>query len=291
MTRPASAAAFLAVLLASPALQGRPGGEELRPGLVGEYYSLGAPIEGFPAIREDRKPGFKRVDRRICFEQTEEGFGKTKLVDYFFVRWTGLLRAPRDGKYRFFTETDDGSRLWVAGILVVENGGDHAMTEQAGEVELKAGDHPIRIEFYENSGVAGCIVSWDPPGRGKEVIPEDVLFHPKDKSPTEEEVRRIERRDEAPKPEAPKTAAAGGERPPDLAGRVMGVFEDDPLTLLVIRRGGAEVPVYTDKSTRVVYAGILREGRRPTVGYSASVWLRPDAADTAESVRFEPAKK
>lgn len=284
-------AAVLAVLLASPALAGRTPGEELRPGLVGEYYSLGAPIQGFPEIGEGRKPDYKRVDRRICFEATDQGFGNTRLTDYFFVRWTGLVRAPRDGKYRFFTETDDGSRLWVGGRLVVENGGDHAMAEQSGEVELKAGDHPIRIEYYENSGLAGCIVSWDPPGRGKEVIPGDALFHPKDKSPAEEEARGTGRPEEARKPEIPAAAAAGGERPADLTGRVTGVFEDDPLALLVIRRGGAEVPVYTDKSTRVVYVGILREGRKPTVGYTATVWLRPGAPDTAESVRFEPGKK
>jgi len=300
MTRSA-AAAFLAVLLAPPALQGRAGGEELRPGLVGEYFNLGAPIEGFPGIREDRKPAFKRVDRRISFEQTGEGFGQTNLQDYFYVRWTGLVRAPRDGKYRFFTETDDGSRLWVARKLVVENGGDHAMTEQNGEVELKAGDHPIRIEFYENSGVAGCIVSWAPPDRPKEVIPGEALFHPKDRTPTEEDLRGTERppgerrEEEALKPAAPKPSAAAeapkADRPPDLAGRVMGVFEDEPLALLVIRRGGAEVPVYTDKSTRVDYVGITREGRKPTVGYTASVWLRPDAPDTAASVRFEPQKK
>ena len=292
MKRGPAAAAFLALLIAPAATQARGGGEELVPGLVGEYFHVGQQLADFPEIGGSHKPLFRRVDRQISFECADEKFGVAKLQEYFFIRWTGLLRAPRDGKYRFFTLSDDGSRLYIDGKLVVENGGLHAMLEKEGEVELKTGDHPIRVDFFENSGVAGCVASWTPPGGNKEVIPEKALFHPRSRTPAEEgrrvkdEVKKEGDGRGADKPAPPPAEAARGEKQPDLVGRVEGVFEDEPLALLVIRKGGSEIPVYTDKGTRVAYVGILREGRKPTVGYTAHIWLRPDAPDTAETVRF-----
>jgi len=291
MMRGPIAAAFLALLAAPAVPEGRPDREELASGLVGEYFHVGQPLADFPEIGANQKPLFRRVDRQVNFECADEKFGDAKLREYFFIRWTGLLRVPRDGKYRFFTLSDDGSRLYIGGKLVVDNGGLHAMSESVGEVELRTGDHPIRIDFFENSGVAGCVVSWLQPGQDKEVIPAGSLFHPKDRTPPEARDRKDgEKKGEVAKPREenlpPPPAGPPAEKQPDLVGRVQGVFEDDPLALLVIKKGGSEIPVYTDKGTRVAYVGILRDGRKPTVGYTAHIWLRPDAPDTAESVRF-----
>ncbi len=297
------AAALLALLSAPADSRGKAAGEELLPGLVGEYYSIGGQIERFPEIGNGVKPVLRRVDRRIDFGCNDDGFAGTRLRDYFFVRWTGIIRVPRDGKYVFFTNSDDGSRLYVGDKLVVDNGGLHAMLEKAGEVELKTGDHPIRVDFFENDGGAGCMLSWDPPGGPKEVIPEGVLFHSKGLTPAEDRRRRpspaaeeagrnVEPAAEGGgKPPSAPAAVPGAARQPDLAGRVVGVFEDDPLALIIVKRGGSEVPVYTNKGTHVAYMGIAREGRRPTAGYYVQIWLRHDAPDTAESVRFSLERK
>lgn len=270
--------------------------EELAPGLLGKYFQLGGPLERFPEIPEGRSPDLCRVDRGIRFEATAEGFAGTKFQNYFFVRWIGFLRAPRKGKYLFYLASDDGSRLFVAGKLVVDNGGLHAMQEGDGSIELDPGDHPFQVDFFNNSGPGGCIASWQPPEGKKEVIPEGVFFHRPRPTPPEKTLPQAAPGGKKPL-EGPVAAAragpapAGGERPPDLSGRVEGVFRDDPLALLVIRKGGSEIPVYTDQTTRITYAGILREGRRPTVGYMAHIWLRPGDPDTAEAVRFEPARR
>lgn len=264
------------------------GGEELVPGLVGEYFQLAGPLERFPEIPADRKPDLRRVDRRVRFEASAEGFAGTRFQDYFFVRWTGLVRAPRKGKYHFYVTSDDGARVFVAGKLVVDNGGLHAMQEEDGSIELNPGDHPLRIDFFNNTGPAGCIASWRPPEGEKEAIPPEVLLHPRSRTPASEGPAPVPAAAPSGREGTVSTAppVAAGERPADLSGRVEGVFRDDPLALLVIRKGGSEIPVYTDQGTRLTYVGILREGRRPTVGYTAHVWLRPGAPDTAEAVRF-----
>src|SRR4029078_5860955 len=94
----------------------------------------------------------------------------------FSVRWSGFIRIPTAAKYTFSTESDDGSRLFIDGRPIVNNRGCHAMREKKGECELKAGDHEIRIEYFEGGGGAGCIASWWVDGT-KAIIPAQVLFH------------------------------------------------------------------------------------------------------------------
>ena len=152
--------------------------DNLESGLVGEYFDLGSSLEDFPTIPADKKPTVKRVDQTINFESTQEGFHGTGLVDFFYVRWTGKLRIPKDGNYGFMLESDDGSRLFIDGKQVVDNGGIHGMEEKSGSAELKAGDHDLKVEFFENDVDAGCKFSWRPPGATKEIVPATALHHP-----------------------------------------------------------------------------------------------------------------
>lgn len=154
---------------------------ELRPGLVGEYFTFDHAIQDFPAVAPDRKPSLRRIDKDIAFEATDGKFGGTEFEDQFFVRWTGVIRVPADGKYVFYSESDDGSRVFVEGKLLVDNGGLHGMEEKSGEIELKAGDHEIKVEYFENAGEAGCKLSWESKGIEKKLIPASALFHRKDK--------------------------------------------------------------------------------------------------------------
>jgi hypothetical protein len=150
--------------------------EKQEPGLLGEYYALDDSLEDFPSIGADKKPALKRVDKTINIESTTEALPGTQLVDHFYIRWTGKLRVPKDGTYTFFLESDDGSRLFIDGKQVVDNGGLHAMEEKEGQTELKAGDHALKVEFFENEVDAGCKFSWQPPGKDKEIVPSSVLF-------------------------------------------------------------------------------------------------------------------
>ena len=155
--------------------------DDLKAGLVAEFFNIGKPMEEFPVIAAERKADFRRIDRQINFEQTAETFPGTTMTDHFYVRWTGRIKVPRDGKLTFFTESDDGSRLWIDGKVVVDNGGLHAMEEKSGEIDLKAGDHDLKVELFENDGDVGCKLSWESSGAAKEILPEGALFHKKDK--------------------------------------------------------------------------------------------------------------
>ncbi len=70
----------------------------------------------------------------------------------FALRFTGFVRVPADGVYRFYTKSDDGSRLWIADSLVVDNDGLHGAREESGVIALAAGLHPITVAMFEQSG-------------------------------------------------------------------------------------------------------------------------------------------
>lgn len=165
------------IIPANVLFHSEPGKDGLQPGLWGEYYDFNG--GAFPKPPADRKPVVKTVDRTVNYEQTPDNFVGTQLSDNFFARWTGKITVPKDGKYTFYTESDDGSRLLIDGNAVVNNGGPHGMTEVSGEVDLTAGAHDIVIEYFEIGGDAGMKASWSGPGVDKEIIPERVLSHDK----------------------------------------------------------------------------------------------------------------
>lgn len=296
--------------------------DDLKPGLVGEYFHVGQPMQDFPKLDKDAKPRFKRVDKQIDFLVTAGDFGATKLSDHFYVRWKGLLRAPRDGRYRFYTVSDDGSRLTVAGKKVVDNGGLHSMQEAAGEIELKKGDHEILLEYFENTDHAGLRLMWEGPEIAKDAVPSKALHHSKKLSPTEEErklvglapekemardVRRAEaeqkreerekreeeRKPPAPEPEKPKLPSLDprvvkdGEPRPDVLGKVVNAFDDGPSTLLLVRTSGnSETPFYLRADTKRVYVELSRGEQRPSPGQQVYLWLKPGETDVALEARF-----
>jgi hypothetical protein len=153
--------------------------DDPKPGLIGEYFDIGSAIEDFPSV-DGKQPTVRRLDKELNWDATAEKFAGTELEDHFYVRWTGLLRVPKDGTYTLFTESDDGSRLFIDGKKVVENGGLHGMEEKNGAVELKAGDHEIKVELFENEGEVGLKVSWQADGVAKQIIPASAFFHKPD---------------------------------------------------------------------------------------------------------------
>jgi len=96
--------------------------------------------------------------------------------DYGFV-YECHVNVPRDGVYSFATVSDDGSRLSVDGVPLVDNDGLHGMTERQGVIALGAGFHSLRVEYFNKSGGAGLEVWWKGPSIDREMVPSAVLFH------------------------------------------------------------------------------------------------------------------
>lgn len=153
--------------------------DELQEGLVASIYDIGEVIEDFPDIPKEKKPTLKKVDKTIDVDSTTENWPGTELSEHLFIRWSGTIKIPKDGKYTFYLESDDGSRLFIDGKQLIDNNGLHGMEEKEGEIELKAGNHEIRVDFFENEGEMGCKLKWAAEGIEKAIVPGSALGHKK----------------------------------------------------------------------------------------------------------------
>ena len=71
------------------------------------------------ALPLDKRPLVARVDAQVNYPMAEKRFGDTSLSENFCARWTGVVRCPVEGEYTFYTNSDDGSQLFIDGHLVV----------------------------------------------------------------------------------------------------------------------------------------------------------------------------
>lgn len=98
-------------------------------------------------------------------------------ADTFSVRWSGWVHAPVDGSYTFYTFSDDGVRLWVNNVLVINKWIPQGGIENSGSITLEAGKkYDIRLEYYEEGGAAVIKLSWAYPGQAKQIIPMERLY-------------------------------------------------------------------------------------------------------------------
>lgn len=101
-------------------------------------------------------------------------------VDSFSIRWTGSVIPATSEAYTFYTETDDGARLWVNGTLVIDKWQDQGATEYASPtINLTAGVPALfRFEYYESGGGASAKLRWSSPTIAKQIIPPASLASP-----------------------------------------------------------------------------------------------------------------
>lgn len=104
-------------------------------------------------------------------------FAPRDTTEHFGFRYSGLIKIPADGVYQFFTNSDDGSRLFIDGRLVVNNDGLHGMLEKKSVVPLAKGLHRIVVTFFEKTDGDALEVYWAGPGIEKRVVSDVMLVY------------------------------------------------------------------------------------------------------------------
>jgi len=140
----------------------------LSPGVRYEYF------EG----EWDKLPDFDTLTPVKTGVVDDFTFAPRNRPERFAFRYRGYVRVPRDGVYTFATVSDDGSRLYIGGQLVVDNDRLHAAAEAGGVIALAAGLHPITVTFFERTGGDLLEVHLAGPGLERRRLPADALSHP-----------------------------------------------------------------------------------------------------------------
>jgi glucose/arabinose dehydrogenase len=142
-------------------------------GLLGSYYN-GPPYD--PTFYEPA--AFTRLDPKIDFNWGE-GSPSMKALgdDFWLVRWEGFIEPIIDDAYTFSVFSDDGARLWVDNVLIVDEWHNQPPKEWFGEIQLNSGSYyPVRLEYFESGGGALCRLSWESTLLTKRVVPETQLY-------------------------------------------------------------------------------------------------------------------
>ena len=126
----------------------------------------------------DSLPNFKNLTP-ITTGISTVGFNisKRNIDENFCFSFKGLIKIPKSDVYTFFTDSDDGSSLYIGDELVVDNDGLHSMKEKEGYIALDEGYHKIRVEFFEKSGGNELIVYYKSSTIEKQIIPSNILFY------------------------------------------------------------------------------------------------------------------
>lgn len=98
----------------------------------------------------------KRVADITSCLKVKEGIMKNFLIkdaaiaDHFAYEFRTLIYISKRGVYRFYTISDDGSKLYIDDKLIVDNDGGHSVRRAEGKVALEKGYHALHLLYFEN---------------------------------------------------------------------------------------------------------------------------------------------
>jgi hypothetical protein len=117
----------------------------------GEYYS-NATLSGSP---------FLVINERTLDFNWGRGVPATGMpTDDFSARWTRTVNLEA-GVYRLYAQADDGVRLWVDEVLLMDHWLETAVQTYSVEQPLSKANHNIRVEYFEKTGEAVIRVWWE----------------------------------------------------------------------------------------------------------------------------------
>jgi outer membrane protein OmpA-like peptidoglycan-associated protein len=126
-------------------------------GLIGEYYN---------GTNFDNKV-MTRTDPKIEFGWWQSS-PQNGVVDreYYSVRWTGKLLAPETGKYLFSAKVDDGIRLWVNNVPLINAWDLNNMGDFSNHIMLeKNKTYTIKVEYFNAMREGEITLLWQTPSQ------------------------------------------------------------------------------------------------------------------------------
>ena len=93
----------------------------------------------------------------------------------YSVRWTAQLAVANAGEHSFFANADDGVRVYVDDKAIIDDWTAHPATPSSGKVTLAAGEHHLRVEYFQLRGAASLALEWLPPGGVRAGLPTEAL--------------------------------------------------------------------------------------------------------------------
>ncbi len=120
-------------------------------------------------------PAFLRTDATIDFN-FDYTTPSPSINNSFSVRWTGKIKPQFSETYTFYTTTDDGARLWVNGVQLVNDWAAGGVRQNSGTIALTAGqEYDVTYEYWQLGGPGEVKFEWQSTSTPRAVVPKDVI--------------------------------------------------------------------------------------------------------------------
>ncbi|MEK6481261.1 PA14 domain-containing protein [Catalinimonas sp. 4WD22] len=129
-------------------------------------------------------PNFDNIQARKTGNVSNFSLNPRDREENFGFRYKGFIKVENSGSYTFYTNSDDGSELYINGSKIVDNDGLHGPRERSGSVSLSSGYHAIEVLFFERTRGQVLEVRYSGPGISKRLIPSNVLYREGESSPS-----------------------------------------------------------------------------------------------------------
>ncbi|MCA9872906.1 MAG: SH3 domain-containing protein [Anaerolineales bacterium] len=105
-------------------------------------------------------PALERNETTLDHDWGRGSPGDEVQDDNFTARWTRNIYFATSGVYRFSASMDDGMRVWVDDSRIIDSWYDSQVHTVVADVYLSAGDHHVKVDYYEATGSAIAQLSW-----------------------------------------------------------------------------------------------------------------------------------
>jgi hypothetical protein len=143
------------IVLAGQAQAQNPPPQE--PGVTQRVFQLPRSPSEICPIKAGQTPNIDVLKPSIDWSG-DAAFGG--LTDNFIVHAIANLTVPTAGSYTFRLTSDDGSELLIDEQLVIDHDGLHGAEDKDGAIELTAGMHALRVNYFEAGGDQELTLCW-----------------------------------------------------------------------------------------------------------------------------------
>jgi hypothetical protein len=118
-----------------------------------------------------------RTDATINFDWVRTAPGTGIHADTFSIRWTGYILPRYSENYTFYINSDNGRRVWINGVLIIDQWIDNWGITYSGQITLNANQlYEIKVEYFESYGDAFAKLEWASSSQAREIVPQSQLF-------------------------------------------------------------------------------------------------------------------
>ena len=136
---------------------------QIKPGVLVEGYQLEKGYDKIMTLIPGQTPNKAYITPEIFFwhpwHAGFNGFG-----DNFILHLSGYINIDQPGTYKFKLSSDDGSRMFINDQVIIDNDGLHGTIAVEGSMELTAGKHNFKIEYFQGAWWKTLQLEWLPPG-------------------------------------------------------------------------------------------------------------------------------